>query len=341
MNFSFRRYISAMLCSALLGFSFASCSNDDDDENIGGVIPELGTPKYEAESAKYLISGDSDVESIEFTASGNYIICTDVYSINWGQSPRKSAKIKKVSMLKGLVDKSRATTYNGIISGKYTIDSNGVYQLEGFGTITITSEGGSYLIKIRTNEGENLDLNARKGSEIGNSEMTQAICRSWNIDAFRLFIKVGNRTIFDKTSPKAEIKNLLDDLVKTMMKYGDEDDMEWTPEDQEELNLLAEMLKSAEQITFSKSGTYMVSYTNNLLAISTWTWVNENKGLIRYSWDYSDIESDNLGGLATITFNGNKLNVTESMIDEDEDDEDDEDYYPVKFDLTYITSEAK
>ena len=338
MNFSFRRYLSVMFCSVLLGFSFASCSSDDDDENIGGVIPELGTPKYEAESAKYLISSNSDVQSIEFTASGNYIISTDVYSSNWGQAPQKSSKIKKVSMLKGLVDKSRATTYNGIISGKYTIDSNGVYQLEGFGTITITSEGGSYLINIRTNEGEVLDLNARKSSEIGNSAMTQAICRSWHIDAYRFFIKVGNKTIFEKTSPKANINELLDDLVKTMMKYGDEEDLEWTPEDQAELNLLAETLKNAEQITFSKSGTYMVSYTNNLLAISTWSWANENKGLIRYSWDYSDIESEDLGGFVTLSFNGNKLNVTESMIDQDENDED---YYPVIFDMTYITSEVK
>lgn len=339
MNFSFRHYLSALLCSVLLGFSSISCSSDDNDDKSDDT-PELGTPKYEAESAKYLISGDSGVESIEFTASGTYIICTDGHSPNWAQSPRQSSRLKEISMLKGMIDKSRATTYNGIISGKYTIDSNGVYQLEGFGTITITSEGGSYLIKIRTNEGENLDLNASKGSEIGNSAKTQAICRSWNIDAYRFFIKADNMTIFDKTSTKDNVGDLLNDLIKTLMKYIDEDDLEWTQEDQAELNALAEILKSAEQITFSKSGTYMVSYTNSLLAISTWAWVNENKGTIRYSWDYSDIESDNLGGLATLTFDGNKLNVTESMIDEGEDYEDDEDYSET-FDITYITSEAK
>ena len=124
------------------------------------------------------------------------------------------------------------------------------------------------------------------------------------------------------------------------MQYGDEEEMEWTPENQAELDMLAEALKSIEQITFSKSGTYMVSYTESRLAISTWAWVSENKGLIRYSWDYSDIESEDLGGFATLSFNGNKLNVTESMIGDNEEDEDDEDY-AVKFDMTYITSEAK
>lgn len=341
MKFKFQRYLSVMLCSALLGFGAVSCgSDDDDDENVGNVIPELGTPKYEAESAKYLISDNSDVQSVEFTASGKYIICTNFYATNWAQSPKKSSKIKAVSMLNGLIDKSRASADNGIISGKYTIDSNGVYNLEGFGTITITSEGGSYLLKIRTNEGENLDLNASKGSEIGNSTMTQAVCRSWNVDAYRFLIKVGNKTIFDKQSPKNEVGKLLNDLVRTMMQYGDEEEMGWTPENQAELDMLAEALKSIEQITFSKSGTYMVSYTESRLAISTWAWVSENKGLIRYSWDYSDIESEDLGGFATLSFNGNKLNVTESMIGDNEEDEDDEDY-SVKFDMTYITSEAK
>ncbi len=338
MNFKFRRYISAMLCSALLGFSFASCDNDNDDPTTNA--PELGTPKYEAESAKYLNSDqDADIQSIEFTSAGNYIINTAYISSGWNSAPSKSSRIKSASMLKGIGDMSRADSFNGIITGKYTIDANGAYILDGFGKITITTESGSYKLNITTTDGETIDINATKGAEIGNSAMTQAICRSWNIDSYRIFIQVGKKTIFDKTAPKNDVKKLLSDLAKTLMQYDDE--TEWGPEEEAELNLLADVLKSANQIVFSKSGTYMVTYTDDLLAISTWAWANESKGLIRYSWDYTDIDNDGMGGFATVSFDGNKLNVTESMLDEDDDDEDDEDYYSAKFELTYITSEAK
>lgn len=339
MNFNVKRYINAVMCSMLLGLAFSTtaCSKDNDESN---EVPELGTPKYEAESAKYLISNqNAGIESIEFTSAGNYIITTDNYGSYRATAPSKSSHLKKSSLLRKMGDMTRASNFNGIISGTYTINSNGTYVLEGFGTITITTVDGSYLLNIRTNEGETLDLNATKGAEIGNSAITQAICRTWNVDGYRWFVQVGKRVIFDQTAPKSDVKKLLKNLMDAMKDFDDdEDDEDWDMDDEAELNATVELLQSVNQIIFSKSGTYMVTYVNNQLAISTWAWADENKGIIRYSWDYSDIDNDDFGGFATLTFNGNKLNVTESLLDEDEDEDDD---YPVRFEMTYILSEAK
>lgn len=41
------------------------------------------------------------------------------------------------------------------------------------------------------------------------------------------------------------------------------------------------------QVIFTKAGTYMVTYPNSELAISTWSWVSQSEGTLRYSWNLS------------------------------------------------------
>ena len=60
-----------MLALMVAALCFTACGGDDDEIDNGG----LSTPKYEAESALYTITdSQSDYKSIEFTASGNYLI---------------------------------------------------------------------------------------------------------------------------------------------------------------------------------------------------------------------------------------------------------------------------
>ena len=70
MNF----FVMALLCLCSLAIGFTSCS--DDDNSV--TPPDLGTPPFEAVSGKYdVTSTGSPYESIELTASGNYIVVLD------------------------------------------------------------------------------------------------------------------------------------------------------------------------------------------------------------------------------------------------------------------------
>ena len=60
-----------MLLGITMAFAVA-CGSDDDDNGGSG---DMDTPKYEAKSALYRVTDrSSQYESVEFTASGNYII---------------------------------------------------------------------------------------------------------------------------------------------------------------------------------------------------------------------------------------------------------------------------
>ena len=65
-----------------------------------------------------------------------------------------------------------------------------------------------------------------------------------------------------------------------------------------------------QSIIFTKSGSYIVGYNNGAIGISTWMWENEDEGVLRYSWDTTDIYN---GGLVDISFTNNILNISETQ----------------------------
>lgn len=332
MNFTFQRYFNIAILTIMFGFCMTSCSDDDKDDVT------IDTPKYEAASAKYIVTDqNSQIESIEFTASGEYIITTNQYYYN---APLKSPIIDTKNTLFSRVNKtftmSRAIDSDGIICGTYTINDDGVYVLSGFGTVTITNDGNSFVLTVKTNDGTVLDLNTYKGDTISDSQMTNSLCRTWTLTHNRILIKIGGRTIFDKTAPKNESRKLVNSLIDTLKKYDEDGELD---DEEADMDGLVELLEMVNQVIFSKSGTYMVIYSDNTLAMSTWKWQNESKGLIRYSWNYDDPEDDWEAGNISVKFSGSEMHITESLLDEN-DFEDEEDM-DAQFDLTYIFSEAK
>ena len=101
------------------------------------------------------------------------------------------------------------------------------------------------------------------------------------------------------------------------------------------------MEDSPDQVIFTKSGTYVVFYSNKTLGVSTWKWVDENAGKARYSWDYQSINDPNESGAINIDFVGNQLVITEFLGDEydNPDDYDDDEIYvegTIKWYLTEV-----
>ena len=131
--------IAAALMLTAAGFT--ACS-DDNEGGIGNI--NLPTPQYEQVSGKYEItSAGSPYESIELSASGNYIVTLSNGGNYYNTPVNGVAKSSRRSLLdsgkaKGL---TRATEYDGVIYGTFTSLGGNEFALEGFGTIKLGYSG--------------------------------------------------------------------------------------------------------------------------------------------------------------------------------------------------------
>ena len=323
-----------MTLVAIVSLGFFSCSSDDDDNQGGGT--SLETPKYESVSALYEVTGNSgiDVKTIELTASGDYIITRNPYSAS--AAPRMG---KCVDKKKGLFRKALAMRayyeYSWIISGKYEKIDSATFDLKEWGQIKITgSSDNAMSIEVTpVGSSSSYTVPVAKKEQHPNSSLTNKICRTWSIRSYRLAISLGGRQIYNKEYKMTELSKFNEDMKKLQQQYGFDDDEDDDYYDDDEDFFIFDRLP--EKVIFTKSGTYMVMYSQEELAISTWRWKNESKGLLHYAWNYYDDEY--AAGDATISFRGNQLAITESFGDDDYDDDEEE----CTFIGTYYCDEVK
>ena len=253
---------------------FTACS-DDEGGGIGNI--DLPTPQYEEVSGKYEItSAGSPYESIELSASGNYIV-TRSYG-GYGLAPKAGGKTRMALLAKR--GATRSTEYGGIIYGTFTSLGGNEFALEGFGTIKLEYSGGDVTgIEITTN-GTTTSYSAEKAPTMGGDNITNALCRTWRIEKIR-------EVYYDKETGKT-------------------DDMTVTPENPGE-----EGYNMPVEVMFSKSGTYLISRLDGSIDMAEWKWKNRSKGTLYYAWD-----GDWTGDYATVTFDGNRAVVHDKWEDE-------------------------
>lgn len=307
------RKVGMAIVAVLLCGSMAACSEDDEDGDGGGTGIEnvtLTAPEYESHAALYEFDGNGEWKAIELTASGNYIVQENPYYYsNKMLKPELSKESPVGRSLRMLNNGMRSTrsSYNGVIYGTYTVNDEGVYVLEGFGTIELVgSEDNAVSLVVTPQNGEAVTMTAEKRNQAPQSAITDALCRTWEIKGFRMVIKFNGKKMLDETG----YMDNLDDFVDRISNKVGED---LTKED-----LFGEFMP--EEVVFTKAGTYMVSYDNETLAVSTWTWENSATGLLRYSWDYDDMYDEDASGTASISFKNNNLYVTESYKDNEDGD---------------------
>lgn len=199
--------------AALVMGTMTACSSDDD--NDGGGASSFETPKYEADAAKYVMDEtQSPYESIELTASGNYVITPSQYTNakkhNTNGTRSETGKKGMALLMKGMLS-DRITAdgnitrgdddyiYSHIAYGKYTKTGENEYTLEGFGTVTITadSNGNAYSIVIKKNGGSAEEYTAKKQNPDLNSTKSNMLCRTWSIAGYRYYAKLNGKTIVD------------------------------------------------------------------------------------------------------------------------------------------------
>ena len=253
---------------------FTACS-DDEGGGIGNI--DLPTPQYEEVSGKYEItSAGSPYESIELSASGNYIV-TRSYG-GYGLAPKAGGKTRMALLAKR--GATRSTEYGGIIYGTFTSLGGNEFALEGFGTIKLEYSGDDVTgIEITTN-GTTTSYSAEKAPTMGGDNITNALCRTWRIEKIR-------DVYYDKETGKT-------------------DDMTVTPENPGE-----EGYDMPIEVVWSKSGTYLVSYLDGSIGVAEWKWKNRSKGTLYYAWD-----GDWTGDYCTITFDGNRAVIHDKWEDE-------------------------
>lgn len=290
LHFLFKRTLGVVAGIAIV-CSLSACSSDDDDapETVDldqapevGEIPSLPTPVYEASAAKYELSSGS-ISSIELTAAGDYIIINNGY---------------------------RATdVFPPVICGKYTKNSDTEYILENYGTIVIEgSTENAVSLQITPTGGVTTTVAAHKASTIQNSAITDAVCRTWNLDNCGMRLSFNNALVFNGMKPVSEYDNLREEANSAWESYlkshyGFEED---------EFDEYEPIGYYPVKIIITKAGTYMVEYSNETVAVSTWYWLDEMKGKFQYSWDYDTPNSQKYGNADNyFSFSGDKLIVWE------------------------------
>ena len=88
-------------------------------------------------------------------------------------------------------------------------------------------------------------------------------------------------------------------------------------------------------MVFTKTGTYLVEYTNSQVAVSTWRWLDESAGLLIYSWN-NNLENLTgvMNGQTIVSFKGSQLTLVEKTSES-------EDGYTLETSMTYTLNEAK
>lgn len=302
--------IFAIALTAIFGCGMISSCSSDNDEPEDLEIPSLPTPQYEATSAKYEIAtSDSPWSSIELTASGDYIV-TRSYSY-WTDDYYSMKSSSTVGLLPRVAAGSRADMGN-VIYGTYEKIGDNKYRLDGFGIVEITMDGDNAVsLTVTTSQGRDMALTAYKASSDANSPLTDAVCRSWNLDEIGMRLKLDKDMVFEGRRPASQVNSLMDDAGKAMFEYLKKRFPQMADDfDEEDMDLDFDLFEYAPTgLIFTKAGTYMVDYSGKALGVATWHWTNEKRGIFNYAWSYND--SGNYGGDAAVSFEGTTLVIRE------------------------------
>jgi len=325
--------IKLAVCVLFAGIVLSSCGSSSDGGGDDVLLPvNLQTPKYKNVSALYNITSSSGkYKSVELTEAGNYVIiaknslareftvneATDLAIAPWYQTAT-----------------TRSTTYQNIITGKYTQKDDNTFELEGFGTITITSSDGTTTsLDIVENSGSSYTLTAAKKTQLEGSEQTNHLCRTWSVASLRMKLS-GNVGMvegislpdfsFDESVNGGDLPGLMTKFYRSTLNWAAQMAKQYgqdAPSSSEIEKMVAEesakyanTLPSVDGFLFSQTGTYMVTYGNGTLAIATWSWEEKGSNVMQYSWDYGNMSSAALAGKCTVQFSGSQCILTEDKV---------------------------
>ena len=76
------------------------------------------------------------------------------------------------------------------------------------------------------------------------------------------------------------------------------------------VNIAHRKLRVLTGITFTKAGTFLISYRNDDNDLGKWNWASQASGTISYGWDDDDMGNSLENGAAAVNFDGSKCRFT-------------------------------
>lgn len=244
-----KTYLYILLTAFFISTSISSCCTDDEISTKEEAKKEVVSPKYSEYAAKYVLSSGA-YSSIELTGSGDYI------------AVKRSV--------------TRATNDENIITGTFTISSDGTVKLSGIGEVTINDNGTAGV--VLNIEGE--DYQASVTKNIDTSDAEDWLYRTWYI--------VKYSVIPAKNDGLRLTVNTAEQLNKLLNQYG--------------YNLPA-----FETLIITKCGTFLPTYNNGCIKNGTWKWSNESKKKISFTYN---VGGETIEGVATISGDGNEIVIS-------------------------------
>ena len=145
------------------------------------------------DQAKKLVIMESDqnpgIKSVEFTESGRYIVCQQVFPDETGPLAVKADNVQ--------------VQY---IHGTYTVNNN-IYTLDGYGTITITGNQ----INIQTAE-DTIVVNYTEAEKYPANDFYTTIARAWKVDKTDVSVRFDDGKAVGVVKDGCDIPSLLKEL---------------------------------------------------------------------------------------------------------------------------------
>ena len=333
----------------LMVFGVSSCSDNDNpkttpkEETIENDLSQFTLPAYADESVKINLNGNpAGIQSVELTESGEYIITYGYNYSNYAASANEEVYLtdnkgkshsKIVNMLEKVMPARQkhtgATRYgDGYGYGSFIKVAEGEYILNGYGSITISgSSDGAMEVIMNPQDGESFTVGGQKEKTYSlDDKATLALCRSWSASRFHVRYLINGDVASDQEGPYSDYHNILQKVSKDLYnyfynKYGayfDEDDDDDFEED--DFDDFLDDYSSAYPINvvFTRSGSYLVEFSNDMLDVRQWKWTDINAQKILFSY-YLDSDLDYTGQRSEFTFNGNQsiAHTVNSETDED------------------------
>lgn len=279
---------------------FTSCSSDDKIEEVVELI-----------SGKFIINDKSlGYESIELLNSGSYIVTlVDNYSEDSGTtdivSPDEQILHSEPIIFRSDVinNVTRSSTSSKNIYGSYTRISDFVYDLDGFGILTINmDENEVNSFNIILDNGKEITMGVSRQNEYANSSATNELCNEWIAKVLEERYYEGEELIY-------HIKYT---VGKSTLDISYDPNNAYTYQ----LNTFIDRYKveGSKSVIFSKAGTYAVLKNNGVLSYAKWWWKNEANRQMYYSWG-DDEEEDEETSYVKLKFINNELIVLEISYD--------------------------
>lgn len=267
--------------AAVLPFVFAACSAEDDG---APAAPKLDTPTYTSSAVKLdmAASSASPYSSIEFTESGRAII-------------KKNAVVtakKRVIKQDTENDEYIFATYT-VADGVYVVTLNGTALF----TLTIDNQTGSSRANVSIKmDGSDEEINVTAIVEAvqtaANDETTANLCRTWKVQSCRLRHQ-GSVTAAKRFDDGCNLNEILE-YAKTKAKFDETLENDYVVKD----------------VTFTTSGSFVITYENGRIDMGDWRWTDEKTGAIHYDWEGEDMGTNFESGDATFDVRAGKYTLT-------------------------------